>query len=317
MIKHPLPKQFEDYLANRLAPGELLEFDDHLAECKICRAQLSAPEHLKSLSDSVVNSLGAKVSADQSESFTERISKQMRFIGIYLNSIRKTAGLVYLTSLAALIIIITGIFIKFQNKPLADLTARREQSLETNSIFESKEITTDNQKQLVIRETERQNSSKQQSFEKDPKPFSKSVKDKPTAKSASVQSKKSIDDRSWVIDNLIVDESQMLSSNNNSKELPTAVYELIFSRENKQLNFRVNNARQADEFEFYLAELPKLSTVKRQRNSTPFLSIPENLLVQDRSYVLQVTVWRDGKSVDSLKKIIRSETKKVRKGNKN
>ena len=70
----------------------------------------------------------------------------------------------------------------------------------------------------------------------------------------------------------------------------------------------------ADEYEIYLAEMPKFVTVSRERVLNPQWIIPYRKLRAGQNYVLQITALKDGEAIQSEKKNIKIES--VRKNNK-
>lgn len=315
MNKHPLPEQFEDYLINQLAPLDLLEFDDHLAQCEICRARLSAPAHLESLTDSFTGNFGKRSFLTNWYIFGERFSENARLIGTYANSIRKSANLRHYAGVAAIILIFTGAFFIYQNKKQSDFYAEKFQTeeLQNSEIVMTAPNPLNNEKEIMTRETSKP------TVTKSPTALNQKGLKKNEAVAANLTNTRpknsEFSRKSFKIESLSEDESELLSAADQKNSTENLAHRLSFVHSGGIFKIFVSGGEKRDEYEFYLTELPKLSTVKREKSVKPEWRISEKNLIAGKSYILQVTVLRNGEAIGSLKKIINAEKTRTSREN--
>ena len=305
MTKHLNNQEIIKYRQAALLPSELLTVDSHLADCENCRRKIRRRQDLTTLYESFFEPLGDFSSDDSKDAETGKQEKwkfwgKFRFFSL-------AALLTNWQPQAALILILVlslGAFWFFRQKsappPADSLTA----STAPENIRPDDSKKTD----VPVGASESQNESPVMAAADSEDSV---LKLKKAEKNRALAARVTRPVLKIEIGEIEADASQTLSPDERPANAVNSAPKLqIKSRKNNPaIDFSA--VENADEYEIYLAEMPKFVTVSREKVGVKSWTLPSGKLQAGRDYVLQITAFRDGEAVQSVKKIIR--TKALRK----
>ncbi|GEM_PF-6588372 len=306
MSKHLNNQEIIKYRQASLLPSELLTVDRHLADCENCRQKIRQRQDLTTLYESFFEPLG-DFSANDSKDADFRKQEnwkppgKFRFFSLatLLTNWQPQAALILV-----LILTVGATWILWQKpaSPPADLLTVRAapEDIRTGVLGNGNISNAASEKKtapLKIAETDSENAGLK---------IKKGEINQTLAAKTAARPALKIE-----IGEIEADQSQTLSSNDNrDKALNLSPKLQIRERKNNPV-IDFSAAENADEYEIYLAEMPKFVTVSREKVKVKNWTIPYRKLKAGQDYVLQITAFRDGAVVQSVKKII--STRAVRK----
>lgn len=302
MSKHLNDKEITGYRQSSLLPSELLTVDNHLANCANCRRKIKQNQDLAMLYDSFFDPL-SEFSTDNSrdKNFGLKgkweLSRKFRFFSmaaIFAN--RQTQAALILV----LFLVVGGLW-AFRQKtaPPSNEFSANNRGAESflPDIPDNKGFSTPKKDAEEIKNVKADSDIK---IGKPNKTQAFRAKKESSGTAIEIEIKE-----------LETDGSQTLSSDGNPAEAVKSSPKLQIGKNSRALDFSF--VQNADEYEVYLAEMPKFVTVSREKVKARKWTIPYRKLKAGQNYVLQITALKNGQSIQSVKKII--NTKAIQKNN--
>ena len=300
MSKHLNNQEIIKYRQAALLPSELLIVDRHLADCENCRQKIRQRQDLTTLYESFFEPLGdfsANDSKDadsrKQENWTLRGKFRFFSLATLLTNWQPQAALILV-----LILTIGATWILWQKpaSPSADLLTARTapEAIRTADSGNGNISNAAAEKKTAPRKAAESDS------EHASLPIKKGEKNQTLAAKTAARPALKIE-----IGEIEADQSQTLSANAGNRDKVSNFSPKLQIRERKNnpvIDFSA--AENADEYEIYLAEMPKFVTISREKVKVKNWTIPYRKLKAGQDYVLQITAFRDGAVVQSVKKII-------------
>jgi hypothetical protein len=292
-VKHLENNQIQRYRNSRLNPAELLEFVDHIAVCDKCRLTALQKNDLENLYNSFTS-----VAAPP-----ESPRKILNFDRLFSNWNLRSGFAV-----AVILIAFGGSFYLISrnfNDEKTLLSAVQPENIkkETDSIFiENKQPTANKVIENSAESFSVDHLSKHQKTELPVQTVKKTVPPKAITAAKSTEKPVLRENLRLTVKDIETDESQTLGSE--PAEKPLSPTKLKISVKNREISVKIEAEKTADKYEFYVAEIPKLSATLRKtvnRNSWRF---SQTKLRKNVDYVLQVTFTDEDGKVRTIKKIL-------------
>jgi hypothetical protein len=295
-VKHLENEQIQRYRLSKLTPIELLEFDDHIADCDACRFMTLQNSDLDNLYESFTTVSTQKESSDKFIDF------ENLFVGWKLSL---AFGLI------CTFIFLGGLFYfanqNFQKNKQMTLAESQPEifSKKINEPIVEKPQTPSLSEDTYIAKTSKQLSNNKLAKQ----PPKQTVKSKEHIlppqpnETKTIPAKAKETNLQLIVTQIESDESQTLGSeSDNANSLPI---NLKISNNENEIFIKVDTENKVNDYEFYLAEMPKLNTTLRKNVKTNSWRFSKNNLKKNRSYVLQVTVNKEDGKNQTIKKILK------------
>ena len=302
MSKHLNNQEITRYRQAALLPSELLAVDNHLADCENCRQKIRQRRDLTTLYESFFEPLGDfsvsdSKGSDSGERGNWKFFRKFRFFSMttILTNWQPQAALILVLCLTA-----GGVwFFRQRNAPPSSdfLAAGNGREKTGSDNFENRNVPIGKQDE----KTEKFEAFKPASENDDLKAGKSAVKNRLPAAKPGLRLE---------IGELETDDSQTLNAEAGRGEAANSPVKLQIARRENNSTIDFSAVNDADEYEIYLAEMPKFATVSRARVKAKKWKIPAGKLKAGQSYVLQITALKDGQVIQAVKKIINTRAAK-------